>query len=103
MTIEQPAQPDLDVEIGHVTIGSSNVKSVGYDPESRTLEIEFHGGGLYRYGNVDSEYAAPLLGPGPHRDIATKELGGDTFSYGRYIQMFTRQPVRFPYVRLRRG
>jgi KTSC domain len=28
-------------------VSSSNLKSVGYDPRSRTLEIEFHNGGVY--------------------------------------------------------
>lgn len=33
-------------------VQSSNIASVGYDPETQTLEIEFHGGGVYRYFDV---------------------------------------------------
>ena len=33
-------------------VSSSNLASVGYDPETKTLEIEFLNGGLYQYFNV---------------------------------------------------
>jgi len=33
-------------------VSSSNIRSVGYDPASRTLELEFHSGGLYQYSGV---------------------------------------------------
>jgi hypothetical protein len=33
-------------------VRSSNIRSVGYDPASRTLEVEFQNGGLYRYSGV---------------------------------------------------
>jgi len=40
-----------------VTIVSSNIRSVGYDPESSTLEVEFNTGSIYQYSNVpESEY-----------------------------------------------
>ncbi|WP_349263510.1 KTSC domain-containing protein [Actinocrinis sp.] len=37
-----------------VTVVSSNLVSVGYDPGSRTLEVEFWGGRIYQYFNVPS-------------------------------------------------
>lgn len=33
-------------------VSSSNISSVGYDPGSLVLEIEFHGGRLYQYSRV---------------------------------------------------
>jgi hypothetical protein len=33
-------------------VNSSSLRSVGYDPRSRMLEIEFHGGGVYQYFDV---------------------------------------------------
>lgn len=33
-------------------VRSSNIRSVGYDPASRTLEVEFHSDGLYQYSDV---------------------------------------------------
>lgn len=33
-------------------VSSSNLRSVGYDVTTQTLEIEFHSGGVYRYFGV---------------------------------------------------
>ena len=46
---------------------SSTIKSVGYDPETRTLEVEFNEGAIYRYFEVpdsvhDEFIKAPSLG-----------------------------------------
>lgn len=37
-----------------VPVSSSNLLSVGYEPESETLEIEFRSSGIYQYFNVPS-------------------------------------------------
>jgi len=42
-------------------VQSSNLRSIGYDPNSEILEIEFHHGGVYQYFNVPSEIYANLL------------------------------------------
>jgi hypothetical protein len=36
-------------------VASSNVKSIGYDEASQTLEIEFMNGSVYQYYNVVGE------------------------------------------------
>lgn len=33
-------------------VASSNIASIGYDPDSETLEIEFSNGSIYQYFNV---------------------------------------------------
>ena len=33
-------------------VRSGNICAVGYEPETRTLEVEFHGGGVYQYSGV---------------------------------------------------
>jgi hypothetical protein len=33
-------------------VSSSNIASIGYDPNSETLEIEFNTGKVYQYYNV---------------------------------------------------
>lgn len=48
-------------------VSSSNVRSVGYDESSATLEVEFLSGAIYRYFNVpratyDAFMAAPSKG-----------------------------------------
>ena len=41
------------------SVTSSNVRSVGYDRATQTLEMEFHSGGIYQYHGVsESEYRA---------------------------------------------
>ena len=35
-----------------LSVESSAVHSVGYDPRTRTLEVEYAGGGVYRYLGV---------------------------------------------------
>lgn len=35
-----------------MVVESSNLKSVGYDPDTETLEIEFRNGSVYRYAGV---------------------------------------------------
>lgn len=36
-------------------VASSNIRSIGYDPTSSILEVEFTSGGVYQYFDV-SEY-----------------------------------------------
>lgn len=41
------------------SVSSSNVKSIGYDAASSTLEVEFNSGGVYQYYGVpESVYSA---------------------------------------------
>lgn len=48
-------------------VASSNLASVGYDPQSQTLEVEFQDGSVYQYYNVpqgifDALMSAPSKG-----------------------------------------
>jgi hypothetical protein len=43
------------------SVQSSNLKSVGYDPLSHILEIEFHSGGLYQYSVVPESVHRELM------------------------------------------
>ena len=61
-------------------VSSSNVASVGYAPESLTLEIEFNDGSVYQYFDVpDSEYRGLM------------EAG----SKGKYIHAYIRENYRY--------
>ncbi len=42
-------------------VASTVLKSVGYDPDTRTLEIEFPSGRVYRYLEVPAEVHAWLM------------------------------------------
>lgn len=49
-----------------VPVSSSNISSVGYDPKTQILEIEFHGGRLYHYYNVPLEIYEGLMSASSH-------------------------------------
>ena len=42
-------------------VNSSDICSVGYDAESRILEIEFHSGGIYHYAKVPEKLYRGLM------------------------------------------
>ncbi|HYJ78090.1 MAG TPA: KTSC domain-containing protein [Longimicrobiaceae bacterium] len=42
-------------------VASSAVKSIGYDAEEETLEVEFANGGVYRYLEVPADEHERLL------------------------------------------
>lgn len=52
------------------TVSSSNIASIGYDPNSSTLEIEFHAGGIYQYFKVPANI---------HRDFMSASSHGTYF------------------------
>lgn len=43
------------------SVYSSNLRSVGYDPDERVLEVEFHSGSVYRYAHVPKALYAGLM------------------------------------------
>lgn len=47
-----------------VPVSSSNLRSVGYDAESSTLEIEFHAGSVYQYHGVPPSEHEALMNAG---------------------------------------
>lgn len=63
-----------EYHLNRIHVVSSNLVSVGYDPNTMTLEIEFHDGGVYQYSNVpqsiyDGLMSAPSKGSYHHRYI----------------------------------
>ena len=40
---------------------SSNISSIGYNPEDRIIEIEFHDGGIYQYFDVPKTICDDLM------------------------------------------
>lgn len=42
-------------------VKSSNLKSIGYDQSSNTLEIEFLNGGIYQYFNIPSQIHLAIM------------------------------------------
>jgi len=47
-------------------VSSSNLRSIGYEPETTTLEVEFNHGGIYQYHGVPDEVFGELMQAGSH-------------------------------------
>lgn len=47
-------------------VSSSNLASVGYDPISQTLEIEFNHGGIYQYSGFPISEHQGLMAASSH-------------------------------------
>lgn len=57
-----------------IPVSSSNLRSIGYDASSQTLEVEFHDGGVYQYHGVPLRVYEDLmrsdsLGQFLHRNV----------------------------------
>lgn len=37
-----------------ISVSSSNIRAIGYDPDNLILQIKFHDGSVYQYRNVPS-------------------------------------------------
>ena len=42
-------------------VKSESIRSIGYDPDTHTLEIEFNNSGLYRYFDVPESVYTELM------------------------------------------
>lgn len=62
--IEGPTDEREERSVNRHSVGSSNIDSLGYDPETLTLELEFHGGRIYQYDNVPVEIYREFLEAG---------------------------------------
>lgn len=49
-------------ELQHTAVKSSNITSIGYDPATATLEVQFKNGGRYQYAGVDARTHGALMG-----------------------------------------
>ncbi|WP_410666039.1 KTSC domain-containing protein [Amycolatopsis sp. lyj-84] len=47
-------------------VTSTNIASIGYDPQTRTLEIEFRNCRVYQYSDVPEATATALLNAASH-------------------------------------
>ena len=47
-------------------VSSSNLRAIGYDSDTKTLEVEFLNGGLYSYANVPISVYNSLMSASSH-------------------------------------
>jgi hypothetical protein len=62
-------------------VSSSNLKAVGYDPSTKTLEIEFLNGGLYQYSNVPQNIYDGLMLASSHGQYFDSHIKKGGFPY----------------------
>lgn len=55
-------------------VSSSIIRSIGYDPNIQTLEVEFSNGGVYQYANVPIELHEALMSAGSHGSFFGTEI-----------------------------
>ena len=66
------------------SIESSNIKSVGYDPDKKILETEFSNGGVYQYSDVPEDVYQGFIGADSPGKFLNGEIKGKfSFSQGK--------------------
>ena len=55
-------------------VTSSNIRGIGYDPKSQTLEIEFHGSGIYQYFKVPQNVYDALMTASSHGSYFARHI-----------------------------
>ncbi len=64
-------------------VSSSNISSIGYDEKSRTLEVEFHSGGIYQYFDVPSNIYDGIMSAGSKGQYFSQHIKG----YFRFVKV----------------
>ena len=60
----------------HTPVSSSHLRSVGYDPSAKVLEVEFNDGALYRYYGVPAAVHQGLMGAESHGSYLHRHIKG---------------------------
>jgi hypothetical protein len=55
-------------------VTSSNVRSIGYDPTSQTLEVEFQNSFVYQYYNVPTHVFEALMAAGSKGQFLNSQI-----------------------------
>ncbi|MFL5816455.1 MAG: KTSC domain-containing protein [Conexibacter sp.] len=57
-----------------LSVESRAVESVGYDARTRTLEVEYVGGGVYRYRGVSQRVHETLMQAESHGEFVNRRI-----------------------------
>lgn len=63
-------------------VTSTNILSIGYDPQTMTLEVEFRDGAIYQYFDVPEHVYEGFLNAASHGAYLAREIKG-RFRYAR--------------------
>lgn len=62
--------------MNRIPVASSNLKSVGYDPTNKILEVEFHDLSVYHYTNVPQSIYNNLMSASSHGSYLAQYIKG---------------------------
>jgi hypothetical protein len=71
--------------VNRIPVSSSNLASVGYDPELRILEVEFLNRSVYQYLNVPSYVYSGLMGASSHGSYLDSHVKKAGYPYRRVM------------------
>jgi hypothetical protein len=66
--------------MNRISVSSSNIASIGYDPVAHVLEIEFNDGSIYQYENVPQSEYDGLMSAASHGQYLDQHIKG-VYSY----------------------
>lgn len=66
-----------------IPVTSSNIAQVGYDPETQTLEVEFHSGAVYQYFDVPQSVYDALMNAESIGGFLNSQIKG-VYRYARF-------------------
>lgn len=62
-------------------VESSNLASVGYDANTKILEVEFNDGGIYQYSGVPPEIHTGLMNASSHGEYLNRHIKSGGYDY----------------------
>jgi hypothetical protein len=65
----------------HTPVESSNLRSVGYDPATETLEVTFKQSGTYSYSNVPESVYKSLMSASSHGEYFDRHIKKGSYPY----------------------
>jgi hypothetical protein len=71
--------------VNRIPVSSSNLASVGYDLESRILEVEFLDRSVYQYLNVPSYIYSGLMSASSHGSYLDSHVKNAGYRYRRVM------------------
>ena len=64
-----------------IPVSSSNLRAVGYDAETRKLQVAFNNGGLYEYSGVPASVHAGLMAASSHGSYFDAHIKKGPYQY----------------------
>lgn len=58
------------------SVTSTNIRSIGYEPSSQTLEVEFNSGKVYQYYDVPEDEYDGLMNASSHGKYLNQHIKG---------------------------